>query len=151
MENPKFLAHYGIMGMRWGIRRFQNEDGSLKPSGEARYNKTTGKKKDPIDMSDEDLKKSNSRLQAEQQYNQLTGRPYKNRTTTTDIMLKAGASAVGSFLAVSGVMALNEAAKGHSFNFGKTAIPGLIAAFGASIGSVTTSFGGQTSKGGAAK
>lgn len=25
------ILHYGIRGMRWGIRRYQNEDGSLTP------------------------------------------------------------------------------------------------------------------------
>lgn len=31
------LYHHGILGQRWGIRRFQNPDGSLKPAGEKRY------------------------------------------------------------------------------------------------------------------
>lgn len=31
------LRHYGIKGQRWGVRRFQNEDGSLTPEGEKRY------------------------------------------------------------------------------------------------------------------
>ena len=31
------LRHYGIKGMKWGIRRFQNKDGSLTPSGKKRY------------------------------------------------------------------------------------------------------------------
>lgn len=31
------LWHYGIKGMRWGIRRYQNEDGSLTAAGERRY------------------------------------------------------------------------------------------------------------------
>ena len=31
------LYHYGIKDMRWGHRRFQNEDGSLTPEGRARY------------------------------------------------------------------------------------------------------------------
>ena len=31
------LYHSGIKGMKWGIRRFQNEDGSLTEAGKARY------------------------------------------------------------------------------------------------------------------
>lgn len=31
------LYHHGIKGQRWGIRRFQNEDGSLTPAGVKRY------------------------------------------------------------------------------------------------------------------
>lgn len=38
------LAHHGIKGQRWGIRRYQNEDGSLKDAGKARYIKSTLKR-----------------------------------------------------------------------------------------------------------
>ena len=31
------LKHYGIKGMRWGVRRFQNKDGSLTNAGKLRY------------------------------------------------------------------------------------------------------------------
>lgn len=31
------LEHFGIKGMKWGIRRFQNEDGTLTPAGKQRY------------------------------------------------------------------------------------------------------------------
>lgn len=31
------LYHWGIKGMRWGVRRYQNKDGSLTPAGKKRY------------------------------------------------------------------------------------------------------------------
>lgn len=31
------LAHYGVKGTHWGVRRYQNEDGSYKPGAEGRY------------------------------------------------------------------------------------------------------------------
>lgn len=36
-DKSEYLAHYGILGMRWGVRRFQNTDGSLTSAGRNRY------------------------------------------------------------------------------------------------------------------
>ena len=32
-----YLQHHGVLGMKWGIRRYQNEDGSLTALGQKRY------------------------------------------------------------------------------------------------------------------
>ncbi|MBR3117740.1 MAG: hypothetical protein IKF29_00720 [Oceanobacillus sp.] len=33
------ISHHGIKGQRWGVRRFQNPDGSLTAAGQKRYGK----------------------------------------------------------------------------------------------------------------
>jgi hypothetical protein len=35
--DDNYLEHHGILGMKWGIRRYQNSDGSLTPEGKIRY------------------------------------------------------------------------------------------------------------------
>ena len=35
------LVHHGIKGQKWGVRRFQNQDGSLTDAGKRRYNTGT--------------------------------------------------------------------------------------------------------------
>ncbi len=42
----EFVSHHGIQGQKWGIRRFQNPDGSLTPEGRARLGYDTKKFKD---------------------------------------------------------------------------------------------------------
>lgn len=36
-ENIENISHHGILGQKWGIRRYQYEDGSLTPEGRIRY------------------------------------------------------------------------------------------------------------------
>jgi ribosomal protein S30 len=35
MDNE--MIHYGVLGMKWGVRRYQNKDGTLTPAGKRRY------------------------------------------------------------------------------------------------------------------
>ena len=41
--NSLYLQHHGIKGQKWGIRRYQNPDGSLTTAGRERYFNTTAK------------------------------------------------------------------------------------------------------------
>ena len=88
MENQNELYHHGIKGQRWGIRRFQNKDGTLTKAGqrraaklEAEYEKVTGNKvfsssssskssgkKNIKNMTDDELIERTNRLNAERNY-----------------------------------------------------------------------------------
>lgn len=57
MENE--LMHWGIKGMKWGVRRYQNKDGSLTPAGRKRYDKEMAKLKE-----EEKIAKNKLRTQA---------------------------------------------------------------------------------------
>ena len=37
LDQSLSIAHFGILGMHWGVRRYQNADGSLTAAGKKRY------------------------------------------------------------------------------------------------------------------
>ena len=43
--SSNFIMHYGILGQKWGVRRFQNPDGSYTEEGKERYAKAEGRTK----------------------------------------------------------------------------------------------------------
>lgn len=58
-----YLAHYGISGQKWGVRRFQNEDNTLTAAGKIRYGIGLFKRKPGTDQ-DPDREKNARKLDA---------------------------------------------------------------------------------------
>ena len=69
MENE--LYHFGIKGMKWGVRRYQNKDGTLTAAGKKRYNESS-ESNEIKSLSDQELRERINRLNLERQYRDLT-------------------------------------------------------------------------------
>lgn len=87
------LYHFGIKGMKWGIRRFQNKNGSLTAAGKKRYQKgeqssdekvspssSSSRSKSISELSDTELRTRINRLNLEKQYKQLISEGVDNNT-----------------------------------------------------------------------
>ena len=80
------LWHWGIKGQKWGVRRYQNQDGTLTAEGKKRYQQDdhpdytrAHEKKSVRELSDAELNAKINRLQKEKQYQSLVTEPSKNK------------------------------------------------------------------------
>ena len=78
-----YLAHHGIKGMKWGVRRYQNSDGSYTSAGKNRRKRTNSfdyestkqlRKKSYKELSNQELKTLNKRMNLESEYKRLNPR-----------------------------------------------------------------------------
>lgn len=116
--NPDILMHYGIKGMKWGIRRteaqLQRARGKLESDAnrsEVKRRKATYKNRRTI--SDDDLRKEVSRLELEKKYKNLV-----------DEDVRPGRTAVRKFLKSTGGRVLTSAAIGTMAYAGYLALGG---------------------------
>ena len=71
-----YLIHHGILGQKWGVRRYQNEDGSLTSAGRKRY-------LDRLD-SFSNIKEGRKREKAEKQYRKIDNKIRLDKKVAAD-------------------------------------------------------------------
>lgn len=99
--NGNELAHYGVLGMKWGVRRYQNKDGTLTPEGRRRSQKnkstSTATKKEPISMAE--LRDRVERLRLEKELKNLTAEELnRGKSKTKKILENVGTTVLTTAL-----------------------------------------------------
>lgn len=73
-RTDEFLAHYGVKGMKWGVRRTEKQ---LRFASDEAREAHSLKKRKAVELTNAELKRVNERLKLEQTYASLTKTPSK--------------------------------------------------------------------------
>ena len=148
----EYLCHWGIKGMKWGVRRYQNPDGTLTPAGKKRYSdsdsstESTSKSTSTkiSDLSDDELRKLVNRKQTEKQLRDLL--EAENRNPTNAQSLKKERSMVQQVLSDAGKQAFTTMAKGAMLYVGSTFVKEVLKNPDLAKAVATGSMGGSDKK-----
>jgi hypothetical protein len=81
-----YVAHFGVKGMKWGIRRYQNNDGSLTTTGKTRYSRKRTKKT----LSNEDIIKNADARTIEENISRLSTKELNEATMRANMKRQLG-------------------------------------------------------------
>jgi len=101
------LKHYGIKGMQWGVRRKRSSKTGRVESEDSRSAKSLRKKK-LSEMSNDELRKLNTRLQLERQYKDLTKKDTsKAQKFVSDVLRESGKNLASKYVKDAGETVIN--------------------------------------------
>lgn len=112
------LQHHGIKGQKWGVRRFQNADGSLTTAGKqlASATKKHTDAKNRGTLTNAQLKQKIERLQLEKQLRELTNAEVNSGRVYAQKILKDVGSKVLTTAASGALLYAGKAAITKSFS-----------------------------------
>ena len=123
IRNADYIKHYGIKGMKWGVRRYQNKDGTLTAEGKKRE---AAKDANRAEIQDRKEAYKNRRTLSDEEINTRVRRleQEKRLKSLTEDDIAPGRSAAKKLLHSTGAKVLYTAALGASIYAGHYAMTG---------------------------